>query len=132
MGLDINQPSAGYQLGRLFAVLAKIQDEAQPGINATIRERFYGAACASPVTVFANLLKLKQHHLAKLTSKGRVVTFERLLGEIAGHLNDFPAYLDLHEQGRFAIGYYHQWQDFFIKTGTGETGSQEKTMEEGE
>lgn len=132
MGLDINQPSAGYQLGRLFAVLAKIQDEAQPGINATIRERFYGAACASPVTVFANLLKLKQHHLAKLPNKGRVVTFERLLGEIMGHLNDFPAYLDLHEQGRFAIGYYHQWQDFFTKTTTAETGNQEKTMEAGE
>lgn len=132
MALDVNQPSAGYQLGRLFATLAKIQDEAQPGINATIRERFYGAACASPVTVFANLLKLKQHHLAKLPNKGRVVTFERLLGEIMSHLSDFPAHLDLHEQGRFAIGYYHQWQDFFTKTETKETVDKEKTMEAGE
>ena len=132
MALDVNQPSAGYQLGRLFATLAKIQDEAQPGINATIRERFYGAACASPVTVFANLLKLKQHHLAKLPNKGRVVTFERLLGEIMSHLSDFPAHLDLHEQGRFAIGYYHQWQDFFTKAETKETVNKEKTMEAGE
>jgi CRISPR-associated protein Csd1 len=111
--LDASQPSVGYQLGRLFAVLEKIQEEANPRINATIRERFYGAACATPVTVFANLLRLKNHHLAKLESKGRVIVFERLLGEIMGHLQDFPAHLDLHEQGRFAIGYYHQRQAFF-------------------
>lgn len=113
MDLDINQPSIGYQLGRLFATLEKIQEEANPGINATIRERYYGAACATPVTVFTNLLRLKNHHLAKLENKGRVVSFERLLGEIMGNLMDFPAHLNLHEQGRFAIGYYHQRQAFF-------------------
>lgn len=113
MELDISQPSIGYQLGRLFATLEKIQEEANPGINATIRERFYGAACATPVTVFTNLLRLKNHHLAKMESKGRVIFFERLLGEIMGNLKDFPAHLDLHEQGRFAIGYYHQRQAFF-------------------
>lgn len=116
MELDINQPSVGYQLGRLFATLEKIQEEANPGINATIRERFYGAACATPVTVFTNLLRLKNHHLAKLENKGRVVNFERLLGEIMGHLTDFPSHLDLHEQGRFAIGYYHQRQAFFTSS----------------
>lgn len=114
--LDITQPSVGYQLGRLFATLEKIQEEANPGINATIRERFYGAACATPVTVFTNLLRLKNHHLAKMDSKGRVIYFERLLGEIMGRLSDFPAHLDLHEQGRFAIGYYHQRQAFFTKS----------------
>ena len=113
--LDASQPSIGYQLGRLFATLEKIQEEANPGIGATIRERYYGAACATPVTVFAILLRLKNHHLAKMTSRGRAVNFERLLGEIMGRLNDFPAHLDLHEQGRFAIGYYHQRQDFFSK-----------------
>jgi CRISPR-associated protein Csd1 len=115
MELDISQPSIGYQLGRLFATLEKIQEEANPGINATIRERFYGAACATPVTVFTNLLRLKNHHLAKLDNKGRVIKFEQLLGEIMANLNDFPAHLDLHEQGRFAIGYYHQRQAFFAK-----------------
>ncbi len=115
MSLDTSQQSTGYQLGRLFAALEKIQEESSPGLNATIRERFYGAACASPVTVFANLLRLKNHHLAKMDNKGRVVNFERLLGEIVGRFNDFPAHLDLHEQGRFAIGYYHQRQDFFTK-----------------
>jgi len=111
--LDTNQTSVGYQLGRLFSVLEKIQEEANPGINATIRERFYGSACAIPVTVFANLLRLKNHHLAKLENRGRVVNFERLLGEIMGNLSDFPAHLNLHEQGLFAIGYYHQRQAFF-------------------
>lgn len=111
--LDTNQTSIGYQLGRLFSVLEKIQQEANPGINATITERFYGAACATPVTVFANLLRLKNHHLAKLDNKGRVVNFERLLGEIMNNLTDFPAHLSLHEQGLFAIGYYHQRQDFY-------------------
>jgi len=115
MSLDNSQPSIGYQLGRLFATLEKIQEEANPGINATIRERFYGAACATPVTVFANLMRLKNHHLAKMDNRGRVVYFERLLGEIVGRFDDFPAHLDLHEQGRFAIGYYHQRQDFFTK-----------------
>ncbi len=113
MQLDTNQPSIGYQLGRLFSTLEKIQEEANPGINATIRERFYGAACATPVTVFTNLLRLKNHHLAKIENRGRIVSFERLLGEIMGKLTDFPAHLDLHEQGRFAIGYYHQRQAFF-------------------
>ncbi len=113
--LDNTQPSVGYQLGRLFATLEKIQEEANPGINATIRERYYGAACAAPVTAFTNLMRLKNHHLAKLDNRGRVVSFERLLGEIMGNLNDFPAHLDIHEQGRFAIGYYHQRQAFFTK-----------------
>lgn len=113
MELDANQPSTGYQLGRLFATLEKIQEEANPGLNATIRERYYGAACATPVTVFPNLLRLKNHHLAKLDSKGRVVNFEKLLGDILGNLNDFPAHLNMHEQGLFAIGYYHQKQNFY-------------------
>jgi len=115
MSLDTNQPSVGYQLGRLFATLEKIQEEANPGLNATIRERYYGSACASPVTVFANLMRLKNHHLAKIENRGRVKNLETLLGEIMGKLIDFPAHLDLHEQGRFAIGYYHQRQEFFTK-----------------
>jgi len=115
MALDATQPSVGYQLGRLFAVLEKIQEEANPGLNVTIRERFYGSACAAPVTVFTNLLRLKNHHLAKLENRGRVVNFEQLLGEIMGNLTDFPAHLSLFEQGLFAIGYYHQRQDFFTK-----------------
>ena len=113
MSLDTEQPSIGYQLGRLFATLEKVQEEANPGLNSTIRERYYSAACSSPVTVFSTLMRLKNHHLAKMENKGRVVNFERLIGEIVGRLDTFPSHLDLLEQGKFAIGYYHQRQDFF-------------------
>ncbi len=115
MALDTEQPSVGYQLGRLFAVLEKIQEVANPGINSTIRDRYYGAACSSPVAVFGTLMRLKNHHLAKMDSRGRAINFERLVGEIIGHISDFPSHLDLNDQGRFAIGYYHQQQDFFTK-----------------
>ncbi|MDD4431636.1 MAG: type I-C CRISPR-associated protein Cas8c/Csd1 [Bacteroidales bacterium] len=115
MSLDINQPSVGYQTGRLFATLEKIQEEANPGINATIRERYYGAACTTPAVVYPNLLRLKNHHLAKIDNKAKVIYFEKLLGAIINELSDFPAHLNLHEQGLFAIGYYHQRQAFFEK-----------------
>jgi CRISPR-associated protein Csd1 len=113
--LDLANPSPAYRLGRLFATLEKIQEEASPGLNATIRERYYGAACSSPVTVFTTLLRLKNHHLAKIASRGRVVNLERLLGEIIGGIDGFPSQLSLPDQGRFAVGYYHQRQDFFTR-----------------
>ena len=116
MSLDETNINVGYRLGRLFAVLEKIQEEANPGINATIRDRFYGAASSTPVTVFSTLLKLKNHHLSKLDNRGRAVNLEKRIGDIMEGLRDFPAQLQLADQGRFAIGYYHQRQDFFKKT----------------
>lgn len=116
VSLDETNPSVAYRLGRLFAALEKIQEEANPGLNATIRERYYGAACSAPVTVFSTLLRLKNHHLAKLDSRGRAAYFERLIGEIVGGIpGSFPAQLSLADQGRFAIGYYHQRQAFYTK-----------------
>jgi CRISPR-associated protein Csd1 len=113
MSLDTTNSNIGYRLGRLFASLEKIQEEASPGINATIRDRFYGSASATPVAAFPHLMKLKNHHLAKLEHRGRVVNFERIIGEIVDGLIDFPAHLSLADQGRFAVGYYHQRQSFF-------------------
>jgi CRISPR-associated protein Csd1 len=113
--LDRSNTSPGYRLGRLFAVLEKIQEEANPGINATIRDRFYGAASSSPVAVFPQLLKLKNHHLAKLDNPGRKVNLEKEIGEIFCAVEDIPAHLPMEEQARFAIGYYHQRQSFFTK-----------------
>ena len=114
--LDLTNMNIGYRLGRLFATLEKIQSEALPGLNATIRDRFYGAASGTPGSVFSNLMRLKNHHLSKLDNAGRRVNFERLLGEIlSGVPGEFPCHLSLHDQGCFAIGYYHQMQDFFTK-----------------
>ena len=118
MSLDEANTNVGYRLGRLFAVLEKIQEEANPGLNATIRDRYYGAASSTPVTVFSTLLKLKNHHLSKLDNRGRAVNLEKRIGEIMDSLGDFPTQLPLADQGRFAIGYYHQRQDFFKKTET--------------
>lgn len=115
VSLDQNNMNIGYRLGRLFAVLEKLQSEANPGLNATIRDKFYGAASSTPVTVFGNLMRLKNHHLAKLESTGRRVNIERLLGEVVSGIKDFPSHLSLNDQGRFAIGYYHQMQDFYTK-----------------
>jgi len=118
MSLDKTNLNIGYRLGRLFATLEKIQEESHPGINATIRDRFYGAASGTPATVFGNLMRLKNHHLAKLENKGRRVYFERLLAEIIDGIeakSAMPAHLNIDDQGRFAIGYYHQVQDFYTK-----------------
>ena len=121
--LDIESPSTAYRLGRLFATLEKIQEEASPGLNATIRERYYGAASSTPVAVFTTLMRLKNHHLAKIQSKGRAVNFEKLLAEIMSGISDFPVHMNLPDQGRFAIGYYHQRQDFFTKRESAEAES---------
>lgn len=121
VSLDKESRNIGYRLGRLFAVLEKIQEEAQPGINATIRDRYYSAVSGTPASVMPILMRTKNHHLAKLDDKGRKIYFERLLGEIIGEISDFPNQLNLQEQGRFAIGYYHQRQDFFTKRETSHT-----------
>ncbi|MCZ8092712.1 MAG: type I-C CRISPR-associated protein Cas8c/Csd1 [Acidovorax sp.] len=112
--LDLSNTNPAYRLGRLFAVLEKIQEEASPGLNATIRDRYYSAASSTPVAVFTTLLRLKNAHLKKLPG-GRVASFEKLLGEVLGPVTDFPKHLPLPDQGRFALGYYHQRQDFFTK-----------------
>jgi len=105
MALDTGNSNIGYRLGRLFATLEKIQEEASPGINATIRDRFYGAASGTPVAAFPHLMKLKNHHLAKLGNRGRAVNLEKVIGEIMDGIVDFPTHLALQDQGRFAVGY---------------------------
>lgn len=115
MALDTTNTTPAYVLGRLFAVLEKIQEEAQPGINATIRERYYGSASSTPAATFPRLLKLANHHLAKLSNPGRRVNFEKMLAEISAFLDAFPRVLPLHDQALFALGYYHQRQALFTK-----------------
>jgi CRISPR-associated protein Csd1 len=123
VALDLTNTNPGYRLGRLFAVMEKIQEEANPGINTTIRDRYFGSASASPMLAFSVLNRLSKHHLAKLENRGRAVNMERLTGEIADGLdatNPFPATLNLTDQGRFFVGYYHQRQSFFTKSNKSE------------
>lgn len=115
VSLDRENDNIGYRLGRLFAVLERAQQAALGDVNATIRDRFYGAASATPVTVFPRLIKLKNHHLTKLDNRGQAVNLEKEIGEIIGAINGFPTHLSLDDQGRFAVGYYHQRQDYFTK-----------------
>ena len=93
VSLDDSNTNPGYRIGRLFAALEKIQEEAV-NPSATIRDRFYGAASSTPVTVFSNLMKLKNHHLSKM-EEGRKRYFEKLIGQIMFDINDFPAHLSL-------------------------------------
>ena len=115
--LDRTNTHPGYLLGRLFAVLERLQEEAAGGggkLNSTIRDKYYGAMSSSPSTVFPTLDKLKVAHLKKLPWVKRE-WFEKLVGEILADLHDIPRQLPLPDQGRFALGYYHQRQDFFTK-----------------
>ena len=113
MSLDTEYRNKGSLLGRRFLVLEQTQKEALGrDINSTIRDRYYGAASSTPVTVFSTLLKLSKHHLSKIENKGRSYNLEKLMGSI---LNGIPAKgfspnLSIKDQGRFAIGYYHQKQ----------------------
>lgn len=120
MSLDKENKNIGYRLGRLFAVLEKIQIRkfTQNGgkePNSTIKDKYYGAASSTPSTVFSTLIRLSNYHLAGLENRGERTNLEKLKTEIFDGFCDFPPHLKLEDQGRFAIGYYHQKQDFFTK-----------------
>ena len=113
--LDKSNTNQGYLCGRLFAVLDKIQEKAN-NIHS-IRERYMNAASSTPASVFATILNLSSHHLENLSNEGTKVFYEKLKQEIIDKISadGFPTHLDLQDQGRFFVGYYHQRQDFFTK-----------------
>ena len=123
MGLNENCKEQAYVLGRLFAVLELIQKDANPGINSTIKDRYFNSACATPASVFPILIKLKNSHLKKIErgSTGLKIQYEKTITELMGKLNmaetqiGFPRRLSLEEQGKFMLGYYHQVQKRFEK-----------------
>ena len=115
MSLDRNRQDIGYVLGRLFAVLEKTQAEANPGLNATIADRYFGSASSTPIAVFGTLMRLLPHHLNKLEFEGRAVQLQWEIRQILEHCQRFPNHLNLEQQGLFAIGYYHETQFLFTK-----------------
>lgn len=105
-----------YLLGRLFSVLEAVQKAANPGINTTIKDRYFNAACATPGTAFPTLLRLSQKHLRKLND-GLATHYDKQITELMAQLPEsgFPARLSLPDQGKFTIGYYHQTQKRYVK-----------------
>lgn len=112
--LDQTNTNQGYLCGRLFAVLDKIQGDANN--QHSIKERYMNAASATPASVFATILNLSSHHSAKL-NEGKKIFYEKIKQEIIEKISadGFPTHLDLQDQGRFFVGYYHQTQDFYTK-----------------
>ena len=113
--LNENTNYAPYLLGRLFSVLEALQEKANSGINATIRDRYFSSACATPAIVFPTLIRLAQAHLKKLDTGWRIF-YDRQIGEILMQMDaSYPARLNLQDQGVFQLGYYHQTQKRYTK-----------------
>lgn len=124
MGLNEACDQIAYILGREFAVLEAIQEEANPGINATIKDRYFNSACATPAQVFPLLIKLKNSHVRKLSSDAgwKKIAYEKKLTELQGRISvtehqtsAYPKRLTLEDQGMFILGYYHEVQKRFEK-----------------
>jgi CRISPR-associated protein Csd1 len=122
VSLDPENKEPGYLLGRLFAAYEQIQAAALGGnVNATIKDKFYGAAASQPRKIFPLLDKGSRPHLSKLGKdrKGLQIVLERRVGEIMEAMSPgedpFPSHLPDKQQGLFALGYYHQRSDFFAK-----------------
>lgn len=123
MGLNENCKEPAYLLGRIFAVLERIQQNANPEIKATIKERYFNSACTNPSVTYPTLLKLANAHLAKLSrdKKGQAVKRSKELGALMEAISmpdtglPLPKRLSLDEQGAFIVGYYQQAQAYFKK-----------------
>ncbi len=130
VALQLDHPDEAYQLGRLFAALEKTQEDVSPGLNKTIKDSYFGAASSTPASVFPRLLRLHQFHVEKYDNPGRRVAREKLVGEICGHISQFPRHLPLERQGLFHIAYYHQRQDFFTKKSDKPAAEMKETSDE--
>ncbi|WP_094606372.1 hypothetical protein SPSIL_016560 [Sporomusa silvacetica DSM 10669] len=117
VSLNENNTNTAYQLGRLFSLLEKVQKDALADINATISDRYFGAASATPGTVFPLLLRLSRHHIAK-AKYGNVI--DRKVQDVMNRLDSFPAHLNIEDQGQFILGYYHQNQANYAKNDSNE------------
>ncbi|OKZ84470.1 MAG: type I-C CRISPR-associated protein Cas8c/Csd1 [Clostridium sp. 44_14] len=117
MAINEGSTDSSYVLGRLFSVLEAIQREANPGIKATIRDRYFNSACATPASVFPVLIKLKNSHIKKLERESLRSKnyYETEIAKLLTKLNGFPKKLNLEEQGKFILGYYHQTQKKYEK-----------------
>ena len=99
-----------YLLGRLFAVLEGLQQSANPGINTSIKDRYFNSASATPAIVFPQLINLAQKHLNKLDG-GLAVYYDKQITELSSRITQtLPTRMSLAEQSAFQLGYYHETQ----------------------
>lgn len=118
VSLNPNCDDTAYVLGRLFSVYEAIQSAANPGINTTIKDKYFNSAAATPAAIFAILGNLAQKHLSKLkgNNRGLCVFYEKQLAEVTSLLqSSFPDRMTLPQQGSFQLGYYHQTQARYQK-----------------
>lgn len=121
MSLSENSENRAYVLGRLFAVLEKAQQDANPGINTTIKDRYFTSACATPGSIFPILLRLSAHHISK-AEYGYIneKKISLLMDKLNIKDNPFPKRLNLDDQGLFILGYYHQQKANYTKKEKGD------------
>jgi CRISPR-associated protein Csd1 len=125
VALDTTRTDPGYVTGRLFALLEKIQTDSAGGqLNATIKDRYFSSASATPGAVFPRLIRLSQYHMAKMET-GRKIYFEKQLGEVMNKLDGFARFFSIEDQGMFAVGYFHQRQDLFTSKKVQKEGESE-------
>ena len=118
VSLNPDAANVPYTLGRLFSVLEAVQEAANPGINATIKDKYFNSAAATPAVIFPILINLAQKHLKKLrgSNTGLVIFYEKQLTELCSRLGEsYPARMSLPQQGAFQLGYYHQTQARYQK-----------------
>lgn len=115
--VSLNETSTNipYTLGRLFSVYEAVQQAANPGINTTIKDKFFNSAAAMPASIFPVLNSLYQKHLRKLEN-GQRIYFDKQVSALKNVLHeDYPARMTLAQQGSFDLGYYHQTQKRYLK-----------------
>lgn len=120
MSLNEASTNPAYTLGRLFSIYEAVQQAANPGINATIKDKYFNSAAAMPSSIFPVLNNLYQKHLRKL-EQGQRVYYDKQVSVLKGVLGtEFPARMTLAQQGSFDLGYYHQTQKRYTKKGENE------------
>ena len=119
VSLNSDANNIPYTLGRLFSVLEAIQESANPGLNATIKDKYFNSAAATPAVIFPVLTNLAQKHLKKLrgSNRGLSIVYDKQLTELFSKLDgtEYPAHMNLPQQGSFQLGYYHQTQARYQK-----------------
>ena len=115
VALNETSTNPAYTLGRLFSVYEAVQSDANPGINSTIKDKYFNSAASTPATIFPLLDNLCQKHLRKLSTSRRIWYEKQIIALTAVLGDEYPTRMNLPQQGSFNLGYYHQTQKRYEK-----------------